>query len=159
MMMSVSSTKSATGHKWVPAIPVQDLNQITEDVTSGHDELSQKLEVMLRMLVDLSSRVQATKDQQMEVVASPTASPSTSRPDGRRAAKCQLPLTASPVTFRPSRRAAKSQPSLNQKLDLPNEVRHRVAKMLRQLSIMTATTTDEDTTQTRNHWHLGTDDP
>ena len=62
-----------------------------------------KLAMMMNMLIDLSSRVQATKDHQREKAASPGAIPSTSHPSRRR--------------------AARYQPSPNQEPDLSEEVR------------------------------------
>ena len=72
-----------TGNKsWVTATTVQDLNvSLDEASPPGDDEMVQKLEVMMKMLTDLSSRV---KDQQREVGTSSTVSPSTSYPVRRR---------------------------------------------------------------------------
>ena len=77
------------------------------------------------MLVDLYSRVQDMEERKWEVATSPTVSPSTS---------C------------PARMRARCHPSPTQEPDLFNEVRQWVAKRMRQLPIITATTTDEDAT-------------
>ena len=50
----------------MPVTPVQAMDQTLEedDPTSGQDGVSDKLVMMMWMLVDLSSRVQATEDKQ-----------------------------------------------------------------------------------------------
>ena len=62
MTLSVSPAKrakKAPGRKQVPINTVQDLDLTTEeeDVAIGQDGVSQKLETMMRMVADLSSRV------------------------------------------------------------------------------------------------------
>ena len=78
------------------------------------------------MLIDLFSRVEAVEDDQNEKAASPTASPSTSHPGRRRAARRQLSPT--------------------QELDMSEGVRQRMDTRMIQLPIITAPTTDEDAT-------------
>ena len=73
--------KKAGSHRHISATTVQDLNlTIEEEAAPSQDELSQKIQAMMRMLADLSNRVKATEDQQREVVVSPTVSPSSSHP-------------------------------------------------------------------------------
>ena len=55
-----------------------------DDAAIGQDGVSQKLEIMMRILADLSTRMQAMEEHQKQKVASPTASPSTSHRDKRR---------------------------------------------------------------------------
>ena len=88
--VSVSPTKrgnKAGNHRRLSATPVQDLNLMMdkEDAAPPQDELAQNLEVMMRMLTDLTSRVRAMENQQREVVASPSVSQTTFRPVRRRA--------------------------------------------------------------------------
>ena len=92
---------------------------------------------LIRILADLTSRKQAMEDQQREVEASVTVSPSTSHPITR--ARCQLSPTQEP--------------------DMTEEVRRRVAKRMRQLPVLTGATTDEDTTSDKEPRHYSTDDP
>ena len=85
----------------VSVTPVQDLGLITEEEGSAtsRDRMSQKLETMMEMLVDLSHRIQAIEYQQMEKAASPTAlaSPSTSHADRRwTVVQCHPSLTHEP---------------------------------------------------------------
>ena len=127
-MVSVSPTKKgkkAGSRRWGSATTVQDLNLAMDekDAGLGQDEFAQKIEVMMRRPTDLTSRVQATEDQQREVAASPSDSQSTSHPVRRRA-RCQL--------------------SPSQEPDLSDEVRQRIAKRMRQLPIFTGATPDED---------------
>ena len=51
-----------------------------EMATQVQDEIGQKLEQLMKMVFDLSSRVQVTEDHQREAGMSPTSSPSTSCP-------------------------------------------------------------------------------
>ena len=74
-------SKKATRCSHVSATPVQDLGRTTEeeDPTRGKDGVSHQLKTMMKMLVNLSKMVQATKSQQREKAVSLTASPSTSQ--------------------------------------------------------------------------------
>ena len=69
--------------------PIQDLSQTSEeeDQSSSQDVVSHKLDMMINMLIDLSSRVQATENHQREMGASPAASPSIPQPR-RKTARC-----------------------------------------------------------------------
>ena len=90
---STKHTKKATKCSQVPVTPVQELAQTVEDedVASTQETMSQKLETMMEMLVDLSHRVKASKNQQRNRAASLIASPCTSHPDGGRAQhQCHL---------------------------------------------------------------------
>ena len=91
---------------------MQDLKLISdkEMITSSLADISQKMEEMKKMLVDLYTQVMATEDQQREVAASHTSSPSRS---------C------------PIRRTAKHQLSPDQEGDQSEEVRQRVVKSMR----------------------------
>ena len=71
-----------------------------------HADASQKLEEIMKMLMDLSIRVKVIEDQQMEVGASPTCNPST----------CHL-----------VRKWARCQLSPDQEGDLSEEMRQRLA--------------------------------
>ena len=108
----IKRAKKATKHSQVPVTPIQDLDQTIEEDSpaSGQDGVSQTLHTMTKMLVDLSNRVQGTEDQQKEKAASPTARPSNSHHNRRRAVRCQLSSTQEP--------------------DLSATVRLRVAKRL-----------------------------
>ena len=57
------------------------------------------MEMMIRMLVDLSNRFQATEDKQKEKAASPTVSPPTFFPNRRRAVRRQPSPTHEPDLF------------------------------------------------------------
>ena len=123
--------------KQVPVTSIQDLDQTSEeDQASDQDVVSQKLDIMMNMLIDLSRRIQATEDHQREMAASPAASPPTSHP-GRR-------------------RARRHQPWPTEERDLPRKVRQMVAKRLRQYPIITVPITDEEATSEEKQpasWH------
>ena len=140
--VSISLTKrakKADNHRQISATPVQDMNLMTEEeeAAPSQDEVLQKLEAMMWMLVDLSSRVQAMEDQQREGAVSPTVSSSTSHPIRR----------------------TRHQLSPTLELDLSEEVitsRQMVTKRMRQLPIFTGPTTDEDVTSDKvplERWH------
>ena len=63
--------------------PTQALDEsLTEvDPASSHDPVFQQLEMMMTILVDLTSRVQASEEQAREKAATSSVSSSTSRAD------------------------------------------------------------------------------
>ena len=60
--------------------PTQALDEspAEDDRASGQDPISELLEMMMRMLVDLTSRVQANEDQAREKATTSSLSPYTS---------------------------------------------------------------------------------
>ena len=92
----------------------------------GPDGVSQKLETMMRILADLSNRVQAMEEHQKQKAVSPTASPSTSH------------LV--------KRRVLRHQPSPISEPDMAEEVRQMVPKRMSQVPLFTSLTTDKNST-------------
>ena len=102
-----------------------------EVATSVQDYVSQKLDMLMKMMSDrsgkfkgLPSQVKATEDHQREVEASPTSSPST--------------------YFRVRRARCQGSPNLDP--DMVKEVHHHMATRMRQLLTYSGATSEENLT-------------
>ena len=95
-----------------------------EVAVTSRDDVSQKLDALVKAMTDLSQCVKATEEYREEGVASLTSSPSTSRPKKR----------------------ARTQETPVQTQDVAEKVWQWVAKRLRELPAYYEATTEEDYT-------------
>ena len=95
-----------------------------EEVLTSNEEVSQKLDAVVKAMTDLSRHVEATEECQKEGGASPSSSSSTSH----------------------HRRRARHQETPEQTQDVTEEVRWCIAKRLREQSVAHEATKDKDRT-------------
>ena len=136
MTVSVSLAKRARKAIQCNQVPVATTQALVESLiegsnpVSGQDPVSQKLETIMTMLIDLMRRIRATENHVREKV------------------------TTSPISHyflgQPTDGPCSSSVPL-QEPDLSKAVRERVAKRLQQLPMMGTTTTDRDSSVKEEH--------